>query len=56
MTQPRPAEIGMPLEEVEVSLLRQALEHAKYNKTKAAYLLNLTRPAFYYRLKKYGLE
>ncbi|MCH8021533.1 sigma-54-dependent Fis family transcriptional regulator [candidate division KSB1 bacterium] len=49
-------ETGMPLEEVEKSLLLQALELAKHNKTKAAKLLNLTPPAFYYRLEKYGLK
>ncbi|MCH7675703.1 sigma-54-dependent Fis family transcriptional regulator, partial [candidate division KSB1 bacterium] len=49
-------ETGLPLEEVEKSLLLQALELAKYNKTKAAKLLNLTPPAFYYRLEKYGLK
>jgi len=49
-------ETGLPLEEVEKSLLLQALELAKHNKTKAAKLLNLTPPAFYYRLEKYGLK
>ena len=49
-------EIGMPLEEVEKSLLLQALELAKHNKSKAAKLLNLTPPAFYYRLEKYGIK
>jgi transcriptional regulator with PAS, ATPase and Fis domain len=46
---------GIDLEEVEKNLIRQALELAKYNKTKAAKLLRLTLPTFYYRLQKYGL-
>ncbi len=49
-------ESGIALDEVEKSLLKQALELAKYNKSKAAKLLNLTPPAFYYRLEKYGLK
>ncbi|MCH7677504.1 hypothetical protein IH879_21505 [candidate division KSB1 bacterium] len=44
-------ESGIWLEELEKSLLKQALELAKYNKSKAAKLLNRTPPAFYYRLE-----
>jgi len=49
-------ESGIDLEEVEKNLLCQALKLARYNKTKAAKLLHLTPPTFYYRLEKYGLN
>ncbi len=49
-------EEGIDLEEVEKKLMLQALQAAKWNKTKAAKLLNLTPPTFYYRLEKYGLK
>jgi transcriptional regulator with PAS, ATPase and Fis domain len=49
-------ETGISLEEVEKSLIEQALKLAKHNKTKAAKLLHLTLPTFYYRLQKYGLN
>jgi len=43
------------LEEEEMKLLKQVLENANGNKTKAAKLVKLSLPAFYYRLEKYGL-
>jgi transcriptional regulator with PAS, ATPase and Fis domain len=49
-------EQGIDLEAVEKNLMLQALQAAKWNKTKAAKLLNLTAPTFYYRLEKYGLK
>lgn len=49
-------ETGIDLQELEKSLLEQALKLAKFNKTKAAKLLHLTLPTFYYRLQKYGLS
>ena len=52
-------EEGLDLEkflaEVEISLLKQALERTKGNKTEAAKLLNLNFRSFRYRLAKYGL-
>lgn len=39
----------------EKKLLIQALNDCHWNKTKAAKLLKLSSPAFYYRLEKYGL-
>lgn len=56
-----PATIALPargcvLEEVEESLLRQALERARSNRTRAARLLGITRDALRYKLKKYQLE
>jgi len=47
---------GLDLEEMEKSLMRQALKIAKWNKTRAAKLLHLSPPTFYYRLVKYGLD
>lgn len=46
---------GIDLEALEKRLLQQALKMAKGNKTRAAGLLNLSPPTFYYRLDKYGL-
>jgi two-component system NtrC family response regulator len=47
---------GVHLEEVERELIRQALERAHGNKTRAAELLGLTRHTLLYRLEKYGLK
>jgi two-component system NtrC family response regulator len=47
---------GVNLEEVERELIRQALERAHGNKTRAAELLGLTRHTLLYRLEKYGLK
>jgi len=49
-------EEGCDLEEVEKSLLQQALARARNNKTRAAGLLGLTRSTLRYRLQKFGLE
>jgi transcriptional regulator with PAS, ATPase and Fis domain len=43
---------GISLEELESSLLKQALTHASGNQTRAAKLLGLTRDQFRYRWKK----
>ena len=50
-----PAE-GIRLEDVERSLLEQALASADGNRTKAARLLGLSRDTFRYRLEKFGIE
>ncbi len=47
---------GLNMEQVEIGLLRQALQRAHGNKTRAAELLGLTRPTLLYRLDKYGLD
>lgn len=47
---------GISMEAVEIALLRQAMERAHGNKTRAAELLGLTRHTLLYRLEKYGLE
>jgi DNA-binding NtrC family response regulator len=48
-------EEGISLEEVEKDLIRQALELADNNQTKAARLLNITYDTLRYQVKKYGL-
>jgi DNA-binding NtrC family response regulator len=47
---------GLSLEEVEKSLILQALEKAKQNKTLAAKLLGITYDSLRYQVKKFGLE
>ncbi|MBL8113822.1 MAG: sigma-54-dependent Fis family transcriptional regulator [Acidobacteria bacterium] len=47
---------GVDLEALEKQLVKQALEAAKNNKSKAARLLRLSRGQLYNRLEKYGLE
>ena len=46
---------GVDLAEVEVSLIRQALQRVDGNRTHAARLLGLTRDTLLYRLRKYEL-
>jgi len=46
---------GIRLEDVEIDLIKQALEKADGNKSQAAKLLGITRDAFLYRLKKHSL-
>ncbi|MBI4541450.1 MAG: helix-turn-helix domain-containing protein, partial [Gemmatimonadetes bacterium] len=50
-----PAE-GVDLEEIERTLIAQALRAARGNKTRAARLLSLTRDTLRYRLEKYGIN
>lgn len=45
---------GLDIEEVEKGLIMQALEQTKWNQTKAARLLNLSRDALRYRMQKFG--
>jgi two-component system, NtrC family, response regulator AtoC len=49
-------ETGVVLEEVEREFVRQALELAQGNQTRAARLLGLTRDELRYRVKKFGLN
>ena len=49
-----PAE-GVDLEELERSLVVQALERSGYNQTRAAALLGLNRDQIRYRIEKFGL-
>jgi transcriptional regulator with PAS, ATPase and Fis domain len=46
---------GVNLEALERSLVAKALTQARYNKTRAAKLLGLTRAQLYSRIEKYGL-
>jgi DNA-binding NtrC family response regulator len=46
---------GVNLEVVEQELIRQALERARGNKSKAAELLGLSRHTLLYRMEKYGI-
>jgi len=46
---------GLSLEELERDLIRQALERAGGNRTRAAALLGLSRDTLRYRLEKFGL-
>jgi len=48
-------ESGVSLEEIERSLLLQALDRSRNNQTKASKLLGITRHTLRYRLDKYGL-
>lgn len=47
---------GISLEELEKSLLEQALVRAEGNQTHAAQFLGLSRHAFLYRLEKHGID
>jgi transcriptional regulator with PAS, ATPase and Fis domain len=47
---------GVNLEDLERSLVVKALTQARYNKTRAAKLLGLTRAQLYSRIEKYGLS
>jgi DNA-binding NtrC family response regulator len=49
-------EEGVSLEEVERSLIIQALERTGYNQTRAAKLLGITRHTLMYRLEKYNID
>ena len=49
-------ETGIRLEELEKSLILQALERTEYNQTKAAKLLGISRHTLIYRLEKYSLN
>ncbi len=47
---------GIKLEQLEVDLYQQAIQTSQGNKSAAARLLGLSRDAFLYRLRKYGLR
>lgn len=49
-------ENGISLDEVEKDLIRQALERAGHNQTKAARLLNVSYDTLRYQVKKYDLK
>lgn len=47
---------GLSLEQLEIELIRQALDKSSGNQSKAARLLGLTRDTLLYRIKKYSLN
>ncbi len=47
---------GVDLESLERDYVKEALRKARFNKSKAAKLLGLTRAQLYSRIEKYGLE
>jgi transcriptional regulator with GAF, ATPase, and Fis domain len=47
---------GVDLESVERNYVKEALRQARFNKSRAAKLLGLTRAQLYSRIEKYGLE
>ncbi len=47
---------GLNFDELEKDLVRQALEAAKGNQTKAAHLLGMNRDQIRYRIEKFGLD
>jgi len=51
-----PAPGGETLEDIEIHSIRQAMERAEGNRTRAAELLGVTRRTLGYRIQKYGLE
>lgn len=55
---PPPAPVTPPggLPGVEKTLIEQALQQARFNKSKAAKALGLTRQQLYVRMRRYGLE
>jgi len=51
----RPAAAG-DLEAIERTMIEQALQQSRFNKSKAAKALGLTRQQLYVRLRRYGLD
>ena len=49
-------ESGINMEEVEKSLILQALSKSENNQTKAAHLLGITRHTLIYRMEKYKIK
>ena len=46
---------GFDIEEVEKNIIKQALEQTKWNQTRAAKLLDISRDALRYRMQKFGI-
>jgi DNA-binding NtrC family response regulator len=49
-------EMGLSLDDLEADLIKQALNKALGNRSKAARLLGLSRDTLLYRIKKYAIE
>ena len=46
---------GFPLKDIEQEMVQQALDKTRRNQTRAAKLLNISRDALRYKMKKYGI-
>jgi DNA-binding NtrC family response regulator len=53
---PVPAPAGGDIQSVERTMIEQALQNARFNKSKAAKELGLTRTQLYVRMRRYGLS
>jgi two-component system, NtrC family, response regulator HydG len=49
-------ELGVNLEQIEVDLIRQALQRTNGNRSRSARLLGISRDTLLYRMQKHGLE
>ncbi|MCO6412799.1 MAG: sigma-54-dependent Fis family transcriptional regulator [Thiogranum sp.] len=47
---------GIRLDDLEVQMIRQALDHTRGNRSRAARLLGLTRDTLLYRIKKHAIQ
>jgi len=47
---------GGDLQSMERAMIEQALQNARFNKSRAAQALGLTRAQLYVRMRRYGLE
>jgi two-component system response regulator PilR (NtrC family) len=53
---PGPPAASGDLETIERAMIEQALQQSRFNKSKAAKSLGLTRQQLYVRLRRYGLD
>jgi DNA-binding NtrC family response regulator len=51
-----PAAPAVDLQSMERAMIEQALQNARFNKSKAAKALGLTRHQLYIRMRKHGFE
>jgi two-component system response regulator PilR (NtrC family) len=49
-------DLELVVSDLEVNLIKQALQRGKFSQKKAAELLGLSPRSFRYRLQKYGLD
>ena len=56
MTAAPPAAAAGDISTVERAMIEQALQTTRFNKSKTARMLGLTRQQLYVRMRKYGLE
>jgi transcriptional regulator with PAS, ATPase and Fis domain len=47
---------GINLEQVEIDLIKQALERTSGNRSRSAKLLGISRDTLLYRMQKYGIN